>query len=322
MNKPGGFTWGGSFSTGFGNRQAQQEPEKPPFRYTCDMLLSDIPKDAVEDFVKVHNTVESVRKDARECQISPQVEETVAAIRRDTVAALEVSLIETGHLIDDADGSIKDMQHELQLSQRDSRSSSQSRVVPTPFIKRYVEGIERTAEFVRENVMAYRGEGITTSDGAKLFRIMLEKEHEAVLRCAERVSGVKAKLEAVQGDIERKLRVLIVSTSKGKDDDDPRVVDQIRTSYKQYVYDQSDKQRKRLEKADLLGKIIGPPQNKNSQGGFGSFGRSGGGFSGFSGLSGFGKTTTGTSTGSGFGKTTTGTSTGARSAFSGFGTNK
>ena len=282
--------WGaGTFS--WGQQQQQPEPQETTFQFTDDMFLSErsIPNSRVKEFVDVHESIGKMAQEMHEQVVSHEVEEEIASIRKDTDATLRGSLIEVCHLIDDGNSVLKAERNDLELSSGEGSGSSQ-KSVPTPFIKHYVEDILQTAEFIRQNLMAFGGDLNTSSDGVKVFRVMLETQHAAVLRCAERVAHVKENLERVRDDLERKLKTPLLMRETHEEPEALTTVERSKLDYKQYIWDQKARRKKRLDEMDLFGATeAAETAQQTSTSSFGSgFGSGGFGSGGFGKSGGFG----------------------------------
>ena len=301
-------------SWSWGQQQQQPDQQETTFQFSDDMFLSErsIPNSRVKEFVDVHESIKTVAEEMHEQVISHEAEEEIASIRKDTDAMLRGPLIEVCHLIDDGNIVLKAERNDLELSSGEGSGSSQ-KSVPTPFIKHYVEDILQTAEFIRQNLMAFGGDLNTSSDGVKVFRVMLETQHAAVLRCAERVAHVKENLERVRADLERKLKTPLLVRKTTEEPEALTTVERSKLDYKQFIWDEKARRKKRLDDLDLFGASEAaekqPQQTSTSSFGFGGFGKTGTG-TGFS----FGTSTNSTAK--------TGTGTGFSFGNSGFGAKK
>ena len=216
-------------------------------------MLSDMPKDSAKEFLDVFKSITDEAEKARAVILSPKIEESIASIARRTKETLRGSLVSVGHIVDDARGSLKEMKRDLEIAQSDNTNSSHVKVLPSPFVKRYVERIERTAEHLRQNLLAYGNDPGASDDDAKVVGSMLEKQHLAVLRCAERVARIRSKLEQARVELDRRFKMSLAVNEADQELTERTVVEEIKATYKAYKSENKAKTKKMRDESDLFG---------------------------------------------------------------------
>lgn len=243
---------------GLGLNKQQQQPPQPQFQITEQMLIGDLPVEAWNEFINVFQKVnESPNENVLEGVSAIDTE--INGLEDDTTKALLGTLMSLAHQIDYGKSIIKEYKDELEKSKDDLSNSSHVRVVPTPFIIRYVNKIQQRATDLSESLAAYesRLQPTDSSDSQKTMYELLNKQHEAVLRCSSRVSRLREKLDKVRTQISQKVKSdsTMMSISEGTNDIDNRglVSADISTSFSQFQAEQKKKIEKRNANSDLFG---------------------------------------------------------------------
>ncbi|OHT10005.1 hypothetical protein TRFO_20916 [Tritrichomonas foetus] len=297
----------GNLSFGFGQQPKQEE--KPPFQINEQMLLTDIPSDVVKEFIDVHKKIvetrtflakEEQQKQSNENSEDDSTQKTLLSIRDESTSEIFGSLTSLAHQIDAGKKTVKEFEEELAISKSDYTNSEHIRSLPSPFILRFVDRVEKSAEDFAQSIAAYGSHlqpNKPISNENQIIFDFLNEQHNAILRCSSRVSKLNEKLIATRNNLATKLKINSINISNFEESAEDSYAQSIDVKYQQFLGQQKQKNQKRIEESDLFGNST--VEEQTTSGGFGF----GGGFGNSFG-SGFGSSTSSFGKGSTTGKKT------------------
>lgn len=255
-----------------------KKPQEPPtfqFQLSEQMLMNELPAEAWNEFIAVFDSVQSnfEYKNAKEFD---SVEESLEEIDNESTNALLGSLTSVAHQIDSGVELIEYYKNELKLAQNDLTNSSHIRILPTPFIKRYVARIHNNAENLSQALKDFecRLHSNTERDPHEIMQDFFKKQYEAIIRCYSRIARIQTKSDEVRTSLLQKIRNNQSCSSSLSMSNEvytkENVAQSIRTSFSQYQAEMRKKNDKRNQNSDLFGNSTVTLPNKVGGLGLGS----------------------------------------------------
>lgn len=293
---------------GFGNNNNnQKKPEEEEYRMTEQMLISNLPDNLLDKFVLAYQSMKKVSailkgknednvkdptavsdiKDKTKIRMNWKMledlevnQKKIEKIMEESKKVIEGSLTLRAHRIDAMKCLYKERLKELRDAKKHYEESSHLRTLPSPFIKNFVENVEKEADEVTHSLNTYSsyfGADIKKNTRDNDYQFLLE-EHESIVRCASRISILQKKLAATKDEVETRLKIdphMFKQYEKNSEDTSEQL---IRLRYKQFLASEKKKAETETEESDLFGnstKVVKEqPKKTGFSFGTGSFGSS------------------------------------------------
>ncbi|OHT16550.1 hypothetical protein TRFO_13145 [Tritrichomonas foetus] len=275
------------FNFGFGQTQQKQEEEKPHFQITEQMLISELPDDIAKEFIDVFTQIHDNTKELAQNSsnvTSCTVESDVASIKKETIDCINGSLASIAHQIDFGQAAFAESKNELSVAKSDFDNCSHFRGTPSPFIKRYVTRIHKTADELTQSLASYSSrfqsqQSNSSESGSAILNKMLTEQHQAILRCSSRVAALMEKLDKARSAMSSKLKTNI-KFEQAEDSQQNLCSQKLQEAWRRFTADQKQKLYKIADETDLFGNSATAAKPAQSTGTFN--------FGGFGGQSAFG----------------------------------
>ena len=279
--------------------QPQQKEEKPPFQISESMTMNDLTPEIKKEFIEVYNEIKNAKKftitqkkaeqskesneakgseekgdDKSDANEGEDLLNKVFSTREAIVSEIFGSLTSLAHQIDAGKKIVKEYSDELKISQEDYRNSEQIRSLPSPFIIRFVDNVEKLADDLSQSISAF-GSHLQPSlkpDDDMVIYNYLNEQHNAIVRCSSKVSKINEKLITVRNNLASKLKINAFSFSQSEPHTENTYAQSIQSKYQQFLAQNRNKNQKRLEESDLFGNsTVEAPKTSSFGSSFGNF---------------------------------------------------
>lgn len=260
------------FKTTFKFGQKQQEQEVPEIKLEEQMLFKDIPEDKKNVFKEVYKFIvenrESSKKDQEKVQIDKVVtmQKDLSAIRDDAISDIFGILSSLARQIDSGSKTLNEFKKDLSISKSDFdiANSGSNKKHPTPFLLKYVDDIENTAEELSQSIIAYtshlqpKANSVTSSEKQnnnenQVLYNFLKEQSNAIFRCSTKVSKLTTKMTQARQALSDKLKINSLDFSFENKNITESNVQSINTKYQQFLEQKKQKEKRGIDESDIFG---------------------------------------------------------------------
>jgi hypothetical protein len=279
--------WGNTTTTArqpfsFGGSQAKDEPPKPTYQLSEEMLIVDLPADAKKTFVEVFESVRNTGtlSDRQSPTSTSTLEAETKSLTEAITGVLMGPLTSLAHYVDSGQSAVTRMRASLDTARADYGSSAHPRAVPTPFIKRYVSHITKLAQELSQ-ALGSRGnetDGDAGRTGEESIHELLVRQHEAILRLSTRIATLSQRL---QENRETLVKIHKFTPSELDPQDQTSTMtntNSVHDKFKKFQEERKQNTEKRTDRADLFGMMPVTQKPALGTGTWGFGGGAGGGF--------------------------------------------
>lgn len=278
---------------GFGlNKTAQQAA--PPIKLNESQRIEDIPEREVQEkfleaFKKINgistkvgvgkssSVTPAVSNDAlKNILEDKEIEEQIKEIRKQTESILLGDLMGVAHQVDDSKVMLEEIKQDYETNHNDVSVSSHVRQIPTPFITRYVNRIEKKAIDLSESLSSYESRFQSTPNIAddSQYTSLLEQQYDAILRLSAGVAYLKDRVNDLRTLATNKLKISENAIKEQEEieesDTGSSLAVNIKRRYELFQQEEKKKSEKISEKTDLFGIALNATAAPQKKFGFGS----------------------------------------------------
>ena len=254
----------------FGNKNAQPEE---PIVINEQMLVDDLEAKIFNQIVEIFNfSMDNATFQMPET--GPELDSSLQFLKESTEKELKGPLISLAHRIDNGMKIVSEYKDELSQSKQDLGGSYHNNRTPTPFISRFVADLKTQFYELDQSIKTVESTLSSNVSNEDLYQEMfpevslaeaLQKEHESINRISSKVSVLKQHFDELNEVYQEKSHFADASAEKEDEHVDDTTEEnkpfettfdtagKIETKYQQYLSENKNKQRNRIEKNDLFG---------------------------------------------------------------------
>lgn len=256
-------------SSTFGSFNKKQEPEESQIKLDEQMLFKQIPDSIKTQFGEVKKLIDENRnqkeKDEEVLDKLSKAQAKLEEIHSKAFSAIFEDLSSLARQLDSGSKTLKEFRKDLSLSKSiDLKNLNKTQT--TPFLLKYVDDIEDTAESLSQSIVAYAShlqpqtntisssdKQNNSSDNQQLY-CFLKEQSDAIFRCSTKVSRLITKMNQVRQVLSEKLKINAINYTNEDYITENSNVQSIDIKYQQFLEQRKQKERRNIEESDIFGK--------------------------------------------------------------------
>lgn len=241
------------------NKDKQDEDIESKFQITEEMTPENLPKQIQDKFDTLLNLIARNQGELTANELERDEIKSVSVTLKDEINSIYESLLSFGHQIDNSKKTLKEFQNKLKEAQQHEKD--EVKTFPTPFILRYKQQLDETAETISEEITSYANHLQSLNSNTKkntnsqntVLIAFLAEEQGAILRESTRIAHLNEKLNHTRSVLCKKLKIHPSEIINQGDQITDSIAQSVKTKFLQFKESQKSKLRKSIIDADIFG---------------------------------------------------------------------